>query len=118
MRTLPVACLAVVVALGLVAALGGCGQKKVTVTPPVREPSTLTTPDASAPGPKFRIGFSQCTVKEPWRILFNELLEAEADKHKDTVELEIQDADDKTEQQVAQMETFINRKMDAILISP
>ena len=30
--------------------------------------------DTSKPEAKYTIGFSQCTVKEPWRVLFNKLL--------------------------------------------
>jgi ribose transport system substrate-binding protein len=67
--------------------------------------------------PKTKIGFSQATVKEPWRVLFNRRLEEAAAKHPD-VELTILDADDKTDEQVAQMKTFIRQKKDAILISP
>lgn len=69
------------------------------------------------PGEKYRIGFSQCTVKEPWRVLFNELLKREAAKHPE-VDLEIQDADDKTDKQVADVRSFIVRGFDAILVSP
>ena len=43
--------------------------------------------------------------------------EGEAAKHPE-VELKIQDAQDKTELQVQQMEGFITQKMDAILVSP
>jgi len=66
---------------------------------------------------KYVIGFSQCTTTEPWRALFNRLLEAEAKKHPD-VDLIVLDARDRTPQQVADMESFINRKVSAILISP
>jgi len=69
------------------------------------------------PGRKYKIGFSQCTVKEPWRVLFNELLKREAAKHAD-VALEVQDADDRTEKQVADVRSFIRRDFDAILVSP
>jgi len=65
----------------------------------------------------YVIGFSQCTVKEPWRVLFNQRLLEAADRHPD-VQLVILDADDRTEDQVAQMRTFIRRRFDAILISP
>ncbi len=56
-------------------------------------------------------------MKEPWRVLFNQKLEEAARKHPD-VKLIILDADDSTEQQVAQMKTFIRQKVSAILISP
>ncbi len=71
----------------------------------------------AAAGKQYVIGFSQCTTTEPWRALFNRLLEAEAAKMPD-VKLVVLDAQDRTEKQVADMESFITRKMDAILISP
>ena len=91
--------------------------KKTEPTPVV--PDAAKTPTAQAPQPakKHIIGFSQCTTTEPWRVLFNKLMIAEAQKMLN-VELVILDAQDRTEKQVADMETFINRKVNAILISP
>lgn len=65
----------------------------------------------------FRIGFSQVTTVEPWRVQFNKDLRAEAELHPE-VELIISDAGDRTEKQVADVENFIVQEMDAILISP
>ncbi len=67
---------------------------------------------------KWIIGFSQVTVKEPWRVVFNENLKARADLMADKVDLIILDADDKTENQVEHIRTFISKGVDAILISP
>lgn len=67
---------------------------------------------------KWVIGFSQVTVKEPWRVIFNENLRREAEKSGDRVELIMLDADDKTENQVEHIKTFISKRVDAILISP
>ncbi len=67
---------------------------------------------------KFVIGFSQCTKKEPWRVEFDKRLKAHADAKYPNVQLDMADADDKTEKQVADMRTFIRRGVDAILISP
>jgi len=67
---------------------------------------------------KFVIGFSQVTVKEPWRVVFNDRLIKEAEKLSDKVDLIVLDADDKTENQVEHIKTFISKKVDAILISP
>ncbi len=66
---------------------------------------------------KYVIGFSQCTTLEPWRVLFNRNLIEAADRHPD-VQLVPLDANDRTEEQVAQMRSFIRRRVDAILISP
>lgn len=79
-------------------------------------------PAQDAPKPpakeKYLIGFSQCTVKEPWRVEFNRRLKEHADKQYPNVQLDMLDADDKTEKQVGDVKTFIRRGVDAILISP
>lgn len=67
---------------------------------------------------KWTIGFSQVTVKEPWRVIFNEKLKEKADEYGDKVELIMLDGDDKTENQVEHVKTFISKGVDAILISP
>lgn len=64
------------------------------------------------------IGFSQVTVKEPWRVVFNENLRMKALEYGDKVDLIMLDADDRTENQVEHIQIFISRRVDAILISP
>lgn len=87
-------------------------------TEPVSD-EPLPEPAAAAPARKFRIGFSQCTVTEPWRVEFNRRLkEHAATKYAGVVELDLLDANDSTETQVAQVKTFIQRDVDAILVSP
>ena len=71
-----------------------------------------------SPREKWLIGFSQVTVKEPWRVVFNEKLKAKAETVSDRVQLIGLDADDKTENQVGHIRTFISKRVDAILISP
>jgi ribose transport system substrate-binding protein len=66
---------------------------------------------------KYTIGFSQATTLEPWRVQFNKDLKTEAEKHPN-VTLLMSDAEDKTEKQVADTESFITQEVDAILISP
>lgn len=65
----------------------------------------------------YVIGFSQVTTVEPWRVQFNKDLRAEAELHAN-VELLMADANDRTEDQVADVENFIRQEVDAILISP
>ena len=105
----------------------GCGKPEGSAPAPraahPRKPHAVATapavfaPRELKPGEKYKIGFSQCTVKEPWRVLFNELIKREAAKHPEA-DLEVQDADDKTEKQVADVKSFLVRGFDAILISP
>ena len=72
---------------------------------------------AAAANPKYRIGFSQVTTVEPWRVQFNKDIKVEAAKHSN-VELLISDGQDKTEKQVADVDTFIAQQVDLILMSP
>jgi ribose transport system substrate-binding protein len=72
---------------------------------------------ARAADKKWRIGFSQATTLEPWRVQFNKDIKAEAEKQPD-VELLIADAEDKTEKQVADVENLIRQEVDALLVSP
>ena len=72
---------------------------------------------AMAEDKNYRIGFSQVTTVEPWRVQFNKDLRAEAKLHPN-VNLIVTDAGDRTEKQVADVENFIVQEVDAILISP
>ena len=66
---------------------------------------------------KWRIGFSQVTTIEPWRVQFNKDIKAEAERHPE-VELIITDGEDKTEKQVADVENLIRQEVNVLLISP
>ncbi len=63
------------------------------------------------------IGFSQATTTEPWRLLFNKELRAEAARHPG-IDLIVRDGNDDVMKQIADVEEFIERRVDAILISP
>lgn len=82
--------------------------------PPAEQPAA---PTAGPQGP-IAIGFSQCTVKEPWRVEFNRRMKEHAEKNYPNVELDILDADDRTEKQVGDMQALKRRAVHAILISP
>ncbi|MBM3226196.1 MAG: response regulator [Candidatus Tectomicrobia bacterium] len=65
------------------------------------------TPWAPRPQPlaeaaRVRLGLSQATTTEPWRLLLNKVLRAEADKHPH-VQLPVRDGMDQVERQVADM---------------
>ena len=72
---------------------------------------------AKAADKKWKVGFSQATTLEPWRVQFNKDIEAEAKNHPE-VELIITDGQDKTEKQVADVENLIAQQVDVLLISP
>jgi len=66
---------------------------------------------------KYLIGFSQATITEPWRLLFNNELRIEADKYPE-IELLVRDGLDDIQKQISDVEEFITRNVDVILISP
>jgi len=94
----------------------GCRGSAEQSAPPGTQGATTT--GAAKPADQIVIGFSQCTVTEPWRVEFNRRLKQHAEAAYPQVQLEMLDAGDRTEQQVAQMRSFIERGVDAILISP
>ena len=82
-------------------------------------PKTPHVPHPGQAGEKERyvIGFSQATTTEPWRLLFNKELRAEAAKHPE-IELIAYDAEDSVPKQIEDVEKLISAGVDAILISP
>jgi ribose transport system substrate-binding protein len=66
---------------------------------------------------KWKVGFSQCTTLEPWRVQFNKDIQAEAKNHPD-VDLVITDGQDKTQKQVADCENLVVQQVNVLLISP
>ena len=66
---------------------------------------------------KYVIGFSQATTTEPWRLLFNKELRAEAAKYPE-IRLIVRDGHDDVEQQIRDVEELIRGQVDALLISP
>ena len=67
--------------------------------------------------PKFIIGFSQCNSAEPWREAMNKQMESEVAKHSE-IKLLISDAQQSNAKQVADVENFIVRGVDLLMISP
>ncbi|MEG3639923.1 substrate-binding domain-containing protein [Magnetococcus sp. PR-3] len=75
------------------------------------------TPTASAQSQQFLVGFSQATTTEPWRLLFNKLLREEAERHPQ-LRLLVRNAQDDIQKQIKDVQEFIKRDVDIILISP
>src|SRR5580698_1165804 len=89
--------------------LGGCG--KSDSPPPVA---------SGSPGPaarQFTIGMSQCNLGEPWRVQMNADIAAAAAHHPE-LKMIFKDAQNDTLQQRAQVEEFVNSKVDLLIISP
>ena len=71
----------------------------------------------SATAPKYIIGFSQCNSSEPWREAMNKQIEAEVAKHPE-IKLLVSDAQQSNARQVADVENFIVRGVNLLMISP
>jgi ABC-type sugar transport system substrate-binding protein len=65
----------------------------------------------------FLIGYSQCNRAEPWRVQMDSDVEAAAKQFPD-LKLVMKDAQNKSEQQQADIRDFIAQKVDLIIISP
>ncbi len=66
---------------------------------------------------KFVIGMSQCNLGEPWRVQMNADIRKAAEAHPD-FQVIFKDAQNDTLKQRAQVEEFINQKVDLIIVSP
>jgi len=67
---------------------------------------------------KYLVGFSQCNNAEPWRQAMNSNAKKEAEKYKDLIKLEFTDAQQDNSKQIADVENFIRKKVDLLIISP
>jgi ribose transport system substrate-binding protein len=72
---------------------------------------------APAAGKTFVIGFSQCTFEDPWRINMNRQMEEAAAAHPE-VKLIIANGENRNAKQIADVENFIVKGVDALIISP
>jgi ribose transport system substrate-binding protein len=66
---------------------------------------------------RFLVGFSQCTLGEPWRVAMNAAAQQEAKNHPD-LQVVYSDAAQDNSKQVADVETFLRQKIDLLIISP
>jgi len=67
---------------------------------------------------KYLIGFSQCNNAEPWRQAMNSAAKKEAENYKELLKLEFTDAQQDNSKQIADVESFIRKKVDLLIISP
>jgi ribose transport system substrate-binding protein len=79
----------------------------------------LATGVRSAAGPArtWTIGMSQCNLGEPWRVQMNADLRKAAAAHPE-LSVIFKDAQNDTLRQRAQIEEFINSKVDLLIVSP
>ncbi len=65
----------------------------------------------------YKIGFSQAMTTDNWRREMNRAMEIEVSMYPD-IGLEIRDAENDIEQQIAQIEKFIDEGVDILIVSP
>jgi ABC-type sugar transport system substrate-binding protein len=103
-----------ILVLALLLAVAGCGQ------PIAGKPTPQGTPQPSAKPIKtyadLVIGFAQIGAESGWRTADTESIKQEADRL--GVELKFMDAQQKQENQIQAIRTFIAEKVDVIGISP
>ena len=73
--------------------------------------------EAEEGGKVYRIGFSNASVSNSWRVKMRDML-IEAVAERGDVELEETDAHDDASQQISDIESLLQKDLDAILITP
>ncbi|KRC84385.1 sugar ABC transporter substrate-binding protein [Terrabacter sp. Root85] len=111
-----IAVLAVALSSALVAA--GCTSNDPATTPAAStQQASNAVSDNDAPGKKVVIGFSGPAADHGWLAAVNNSALAEAKKYSD-IELKAAEGTNDASAQIAQIETFINDKVDAIVLLP
>src|SRR6056297_951521 len=66
---------------------------------------------------EFQIGFSQAMTTDNWRKEMNRAMKVETSMHPN-LNLEIKDAHNDVDRQIAQIEDFIEKGVDVLIVSP
>lgn len=69
-------------------------------------------------GETIRVGFSQIGAESGWRTANTQSIRGEAEKRRDRIELDFADAQQKQENQIKAIQTFIDKGVDVIAFSP
>lgn len=112
-----VAAAAIAMSAALIAA--GCTSNDPATTPAAstQQAGGNAASDNDAPGKKVTIGFSGPAADHGWLGAINSAAQAEAKKFSD-VDLKVAEGTNDASQQISQIETFINDKVDAIVLLP
>lgn len=97
-----------ITAILLVGLLAGCGQKD--------DSNATSGNNGNTESKKIVIGAAMLTQAHPFQVAVNEALEAEAAKL--GVQLDISIADQDLNRQISAVEDFINKGVDAIILTP
>lgn len=65
----------------------------------------------------YKIGFSNASISNSWRVLFERQVKAEAEKHPEIEALYVTDANDKPDKQVADVEDLLAKGIDLLILS-
>ncbi|MCS7460689.1 ABC transporter substrate-binding protein [Paenibacillus doosanensis] len=111
---------ALVTAAVLISLVTGCGAKatETTATPKAPETSKSTeAPPAKPASDKVVVGFSQIGAESGWRGAETQSIQDTA-KADSTIELKFSDAQQKQENQIKAIRSFIAQKVDVIAMAP
>ena len=116
-KTSRVAAVAIAISAALVAA--GCTSNDPATTPAAstQQAGGNAASDNDAPGDKVVIGFSGPAADHGWLGAINSAAQNEAKKYPD-IELKVAEGTNDASLQISQIETFINDKVDAIVLLP
>jgi ABC-type sugar transport system substrate-binding protein len=90
--------------------VAGCGSSSGS------GPDTTTTAKTTDAGKKLVVGFSQIGAESGWRTANTESIKSEAEKR--GIDLKFSDAQQKQENQIKAIKSFIDQKVDPIAFSP
>jgi len=91
----------------------GCKGEEIKSPKKPAEPA----PPAEKPVKRFLIGFAQSTFEDPWRIHMNDQLK-EAVEKREGIKLVTADGQNRNDKQIADVQNFITRGVDLLIISP
>lgn len=100
--------LAVILSLGIVASSAGCGNTQTA--------GQTQSAGTSSGEKQIRIGFSNASISNGWRVKMRDLLVEECKKR--NIELIETDANDDANKQNSDIESLLQKNLDAILIAP
>jgi ribose transport system substrate-binding protein len=94
--------------------LSACGSSKPATT---AGDTATKSPDAPKKKSSYLIGMSQANLGEPWRVAMNAQIAAAAAAHAE-LKVVFADAAQDNSKQIADVENFIQQKVDLLIISP
>jgi ribose transport system substrate-binding protein len=103
--------------LAILMLLGAVIPSAALAVPPAQEPEMVDTTEYQKEGP-YKIGFSNISVVNSWRVQMVEELKHEAALHPEVAELYITDAGGDINKQIADIEDLLAKGIDALLVTP